>query len=216
MTEIMRNTALYIILALLFSCSTFSNLKAQQSDTFEWLPVGTEWVFNPYHFEARVNYPTAVAYRFVVQKDTALLGRDAKKIVRNSLGGNFYGKYIKLYLAKSQDSVFYSLQGIVDSEPTNSPNRRSPRPWRLYFDTRAQANDVFTGFTSGGGLLPYNELTDDTSGRRYSFEVLRTGDTLINEFRLPFVDVRYNTSQPNAGNAACFCDKSPISDGSYR
>lgn len=85
----MRYTAQYILLALLFSCATFSNLKAQQPDTLGWLPVGTEWVCNPFHFEAQVDYPNAVSYRFVVQKDTVLFGRNAKKIVRNPSRRNY-------------------------------------------------------------------------------------------------------------------------------
>jgi len=45
MTEIMRYTALYILLALLFYCFTFSNLKAQALNDSLWVPLGTTWVY---------------------------------------------------------------------------------------------------------------------------------------------------------------------------
>ena len=80
-----QNKSVVLICSPILLLCFLKSESTQQGDTLEWLPVGTGWVYIPYHSEAQVEYSKAVAFRFRVVKDTVLCGLNAKIIVCSPL-----------------------------------------------------------------------------------------------------------------------------------
>ena len=144
--------------------------QAQPGDTLEWLPVGTEWV---YQLNDLVGDSSHLRYR--VEKDTLYRGRTAK-LIRHTTDSKRSAIVVLLSRSGPQgDSIWIA-------ENASSYPRNQPGDWRFYFRTSAHVGDTIMLKAYDYGFGEHRPLV---------YRVEAVTDTLIGAFRLPYLQLEF-------------------------
>jgi hypothetical protein len=154
----------------------FSILHSSFSIAQEWFPVGAKWTygwsdrgcFNP-------NFESFYPEYYEIEKDTVILGRTCKKMVRQSNHPSVYGRKYN-YVFDSADKVYYY-------PPYEYENTRME--WSLLYDFTKQAGDtiwyenMLIYDSNIGDTIKYYVVVDSV------YEIILNGDTLSRYFARP-------------------------------
>lgn len=162
---------LFQILALLLLASP--SLHAQTPDTLEWLPVGTEWVYE-------TAGPGSSSYlRYRVEMDTLYRGRLARVVRHRSDSESLTSTVLLSRSGPLGDSIWIALtpQGAL---PTYVDG------WRFYFRVSASLND---------SLEFQAPVMNEARFLSLKYSIVFQGDTTVKGFRLPYHELEYASKE---------------------